>query len=120
MRVLIVGPEKIPKLPAGTVGSAVAASGFVPSVVISRFTKGIDRLGEAWAEAKGIPIERHTRDPRINPVASYSVQNKRVLKQADALIVIWDGKSKNLKNMAEIARAKGLPVYLHYFGEKHG
>lgn len=32
---------------------------------------------------------------------------------AEALIAIWDGKSKGTRHMIEVAKEKGLKVYVH-------
>ncbi len=41
------------------------------------------------------------------------IRNEEMADNADALIAIWDGKSRGTKHMIDIATRKGLRVYIH-------
>jgi len=120
VRVIIAGSRKLTD--ANVVAVAMeraAARGIVPTVVISGTAPGADRLGEAWAEERGIPVERfaaHWRreDGRIDRSAG-ARRNAEMAVEADALVAIWDGRSPGTSNMIRTARKKGLLVYVWIF-----
>lgn len=92
---------------------AIEASGFVPTVVLSGTANGADKLGELWAKAQGIPVERYPADwDRFGKSAGYK-RNEQMAANADALIALWDGESRGTKHMIDIATRAGLKVYVH-------
>ena len=40
-------------------------------------------------------------------------RNEEMADMADALIAIWDGSSPGTKHMIEVARRRGLKIYVH-------
>jgi len=131
MKVIIAGSRTITDI--SVVEKAIEASGFDQSFgiteIISGTAKGVDRLGEKWAEERRLPVSyfRPKWDDLEAPgavikVNSYGKQynaraghdrNEEMAKHADALIAIWDGKSRGTKNMIENARKYGLKVYIY-------
>ena len=95
------------------VDAAVGLCGWKPSVVISGIARGADKLGEQVASDLGIPIERFPVDWNTHGKAAGYIRNKEMAEKAEALIAVWDGKSKGTKHMIDIALAKGLKVYIH-------
>ena len=73
------------------------------SEVVSGGAKGVDKLGERWATAYHIPITRFIPDWNLSGRSAGMIRNKQMAEYADALIAIWDGKSKGTKNMIEPA-----------------
>jgi hypothetical protein len=70
-----------------------------PSVILCGLASGIDTCGSAYANFKGIschgyPAEWNKFGSRAGPI-----RNKRMAKDGDALLLIWDGKSAGSKNM---------------------
>lgn len=91
---------------------AVQHCGWAPSVVISGTARGADRLGELWAGRHQIPVERFPADwDRYKKAAGYR-RNEQMADHAEALIAIWNGQSPGTKHMIDIARRKGLRVYV--------
>lgn len=85
----------------------------VPTVVLSGTARGVDRLGETWANSNAIPIERYPADwDRYGKSAGY-IRNKQMAGEADALIALWDGESKGTRHMIEIANSLDLPMYVY-------
>jgi len=107
---------------------AIEASGFEVTEVVSGAATGVDTLGENWAQANDIPV---TRFPakwkkldapgaiiRSNKYGKYNaaagfVRNKQMAEYGDALVAIWDEKSKGTKNMIDLAREQGLKVFVY-------
>lgn len=81
--------------------------------IVSGCACGVDQLGERYANEMGIPLVKFPADwNKYGNYAGYK-RNKEMAEYADALIAIWDGKSKGTKNMIDIATEKGLKVHVH-------
>jgi hypothetical protein len=76
--------------------------------LVSGHANGVDKIGERWATDKGIPIKIFSPhysidDPRIAPL----LRNTDMSVYADALIAVWNGKSKGTRHMiGEMVKAK--------------
>lgn len=90
--------------------------GWRPSVVISGCAPGVDGLGEEWAKSQGLPIERFPADWKRLKRAAGPIRNGQMADAAQALVAVWDGQSPGTKDMIRKARAKGLKVHVHMFG----
>ena len=97
---------------------AVTMSGFDISEVVCGMARGVDLLGKSWAEKEGVlvkemPANWRPDGPRgkLDRAAGYK-RNIAMGNYADALIAIWDGKSDGTRHMIQIARAKGLKVFV--------
>lgn len=112
MRTIIAGSRGITS--PHIVDSAARASGIDVTVVLSGTANGADKLGEAWAEANGIPVERYPADWNKHGKSAGYKRNELMATKADALIAIWDGESKGTKHMMDIATRAGLKVYKVY------
>jgi len=95
------------------VESAIAASGFVITRIISGGAKGVDQAGEQWARQKDIPIERFDPDWKRFGRGAGPMRNRKMAQNADALIAIWDGKSKGTQNIIDLAKHQGLEVFVY-------
>jgi len=111
MRVIIAGSRDITDL--ATVYTAVKESGFVITTVVSGTARGVDRLGEEWAKQNGVPVVRYPADWDTYGRSAGYVRNEQMADNADALIACWDKTSKGTLHMINIAKTKGLRVYVH-------
>lgn len=75
--------------------------------VVSGRAKGIDKLGEQWARKHNIPVKFFPAKWERGLSAGYH-RNLEMAEYADALLAIWDGKSKGTGHMIDIAKFKGL------------
>lgn len=111
MRTIIAGSRTVTDY--HHVEQAVRDCGWKPTVVISGTARGADQLGEAWARENAVPLERFPADwDHYGKRAGY-VRNKQMAEHADALIVLWDGKSRGTAHMIETANHYGLDIYIH-------
>ncbi len=95
---------------------AVKASGFVVTEVVSGMAAGPDQAAVEWARKHQIPVKEYPVDKaawRANPKRAGHERNEVMAVNADALIAIWDGRSRGTLDMIERARSKGLRVYVH-------
>lgn len=112
MKTVIAG-SRLASITADTVAQAVRECGWDPSLVISGTAMGADRAGELWAEANGIPILRCPANWDLHGRSAGIIRNTEMAGKADALIALWDGKSKGTYHMINVAQSKGLRVYVH-------
>jgi hypothetical protein len=110
MKVIIAGSRTITDI--GIVAMAVIESGFQIDEVVSGGARGVDRLGELWAERWRIPVKRFPADWNKFGKSAGPIRNKEMGDYADALIAVWDCKSSGTGHMIGYATGKGLKVYV--------
>lgn len=86
---------------------------FKITTVISGTANGVDKLGEAWAYAHDLPVERYPADwPKYGKRAGY-VRNEQMAKVAEGALILWDGYSPGTKHMINICEQTNLPYYVY-------
>lgn len=86
--------------------------------VVSGKARGVDTMGEQWAKENNIPIKEFPADwKKFGKKAGY-IRNTEMADYADALICVWDGASKGSSHMINIAKEKGLRVFVHNIKEQ--
>ena len=85
-------------------------------VVLSGCAKGADRLGERWAEARGYRLEKFPADWSKHGKAAGMIRNSEMIKQADALVAFWNGRSRGTEDSVDKARKVGLKVKVVRYG----
>lgn len=94
--------------------TAIEKSKFDITSVVSGRARGADRLGEWYAQEKDLPLFKFPAEWSKYGMAAGYLRNKDMADVADALIALWDGESKGTQHMINIAKEKGLQVYIHY------
>lgn len=116
MKVIIAGSRDIADY--SVVEHAVIKSGFEEiTEVVSGCARGVDFLGEQWALNNNIPIRSFPAEWAMFGKSAGYIRNGKMAQYADALIAVWDGKSKGTKNMIDLARERNLQVYIHLVDE---
>lgn len=113
MKVIIAGSRDITDIKL--VIKAVAQSKFEFTEVVSGCSRGVDTLAIEWAKLVGVLVARFavtSEEWRMNPRTAGYIRNVKMADYADALVAIWDGKSKGTRHMIDIARKKGLKVHV--------
>lgn len=90
---------------------AVKAAGFNIGTVISGAARGADLAGERWAEANEIFCERYPADWTKYGKRAGFLRNKQMAETADALIALWDGKSRGTLDMIQRMAKKLTCIY---------
>lgn len=114
MKVIIAGSRSF-RHPADyqLVVQAVRESGFTPTTILSGMAKGVDKLGVRYAVEHRIPWRPfYARWDEHGPRSAGMIRNRAMADHADALVAVWDEESKGTLDMIEVARKKGLPVYV--------
>ena len=110
MKVIIAGGREINDYEL--VLKAVLNAGFDITAVVSGGARGVDSLGEKFAEEVGLELFRFPAEWDKYRNAAGPIRNRVMGDFADALIAIWDGKSTGTKDMINYATKKGLKVYV--------
>lgn len=110
MRVIIAGGRDINDF--DLLLDAVEESQFEITTVVSGGARGVDHMGEIFAEEMNLKLTVYKADWERNGRAAGPIRNRKMAENADALIAIWDGKSRGTKNMIETATKLGLLVYV--------
>ncbi len=77
--------------------------------VVSGNSGNVDFAGEQWAESHGLPLRLFPANWKLGRSAGPR-RNRQMAEYADALILIWDGKSRGSFNMLGEATRKGLRI----------
>lgn len=110
MRTIIAGSRNIGDY--NILLEAITESGFNITAVISGTARGVDRLGERYAEENNIILEKYPAEwNNLGKRAGY-VRNIKMAENADALIALWDGYSKGTGHMIDIANNHNLKIYI--------
>ena len=81
-----------------------------PTEVVHGDAKGVDRLAGQWAHRNKVPGVKFPADWNRFGRRAGPVRNSLMAGYADALLAIWDGKSRGTANMIRQAKERGLVV----------
>jgi predicted Rossmann fold nucleotide-binding protein DprA/Smf involved in DNA uptake len=111
MRLAVVGSRTI--VDFALVVAAIEESGFTDiSLIVSGGAKGVDSLAEQYAKAKGIECRIFKPDWDKYGKRAGFVRNALIVNEADALVAVWDGKSKGTMHSVALANERGIPVFI--------
>ena len=116
MRVIIAG-SRTAKLES--VLKAMSKCPWPVSEVVCGGAKGADSHGEYWASMQEppAPVKYFHADWATHGKAAGPLRNRDMALYADALVLVWDGKSKGSLNMLELALSYGLKLYVLTYPE---
>lgn len=115
MRLIVAGSRDIQDY--HTVKEAIdtlVARGMVISAIIQGTARGVDQLASRYAREQDIenidvPAEWH-----LYHRGAGAVRNRKMAEMGDALLALWDGKSRGTMNMIKAANKSGIPVTIVY------
>ncbi len=81
------------------------------SEIVSGTAAGVDTCGEAYAKAAGQPIAKFPPEWDEFGKLAGPIRNKQMAEYADALILIWDGKSRGSANMKKQMQKLNKPIF---------
>ena len=79
--------------------------------IVSGTAHGVDTAGEYYAEAADQPVKRFYPDWDKYGRAAGPIRNKQMAEYADALLLIWDGKSRGSAIMKSEMEKLNKPIY---------
>lgn len=90
----------------------LSALGLHPTEIVSGRARGIDACGEALAFESCLPVKPFPPDFHTHGIpAAYHIRNGEMAEYADALLLIWDGRSSGSSSMKSKMKAQGKPIY---------
>lgn len=111
-KVIIAGSRNITNI--DYVNLACSKAPFLITEVVSGGARGVDSLGEEWAKNHNISIKRFPADWKTLGRKAGPLRNIQMGDYADALVAIWDGKSKGTLHMISYMNSVNKPVYIQY------
>ncbi len=108
MKTIIAGSRNITDYTL--IEQAVKESGFSITAVISGKQRGVDTLGEIWADRHGVRTIKCPAAWSELGKAAGPIRNAEMADIADALICVHTG-GKGSRSMLRIAQGMGLKIY---------
>lgn len=114
MKVIIAGPRTLfdPEAVAIVAAKFEELHGKITEEV-SGCAKGIDKMGEAWAENRGIRVKKFRARWEELGFAAGPVRNAKMGEYADGLAAVWDGKSGGTADMIRAAHKRNLKIVIY-------
>lgn len=112
MKLIIAGSRNITVSPV-EIDAALKSAGLYGGQVdevVSGNAHGVDSCGEAWAKLAGAEIKLFLPDWKAFGAKAGPMRNAEMAEYGDALLLIWDGKSKGSASMRNEARKRGLKI----------
>lgn len=84
--------------------------------VVSGTARGVDRLGEAWAAQRGIPVKRFPADWAVHGKTAGFIRNALMVEYVapdGALLAIYDGTSAGTHDVINRAKRRKLLHYIY-------
>lgn len=76
--------------------------------VISGLARGPDTHGVDYAKKNRLPVHFFPADWEKFGITAGYIRNRQMAQNAEALIAVWDGKSKGTKHMIHTASSHGI------------
>lgn len=111
MKTIIAGSRTINNL--RLLEKTIDESGFEITEVVCGGARGVDDLGRKWAgNGNRIPVKLFPANWDLFGKSAGYKRNVEMAYYAEALIALWDGESRGTKHMIDIAKSKGLKVFV--------
>lgn len=79
--------------------------------VVCGLANGVDNSGKIFANTYEIPVAYFPADWDKHGKPAGHIRNKQMAEYADALLLIWDGKSRGSANMKQNMSKLGKPIF---------
>ena len=86
-----------------------------PIEIISGMADGADTLGIKYAKEHKLTMVLYPAHWKKYPRMGGILRNMNMLVTATHLVAFWDGKSHGTQHMIEIAKEKGIPVWIYKY-----
>lgn len=112
MKTIIAGSRNL-VIPMNDLIAIVDAAGWPITEVVSGNSGNIDKLGEQLGKACKLPVTQFNACWQAYGASAGPRRNRQMAEYAEALIAVWDGKSRGTLNMIKEATKRKLRVYVH-------
>lgn len=86
--------------------------GITITEIVSGHARGVDLMGERYAQENGIKLTIFKAKWVKYGRSAGMIRNQEMVDYADAMIAIYDGKSKGTKQAIKCAKKKGIPTII--------
>jgi hypothetical protein len=84
-------------------------------LIISGTARGADKLGERYAETRGIEIKRMPANWDKHGKSAGYKRNEQMAQIATHCVLFWDGKSRGTMHMRDLARQYNLILRVYRY-----
>jgi len=112
MKVIIAGSRTITD--QAIVDNAMEEAEFDVTEVVSGRARGVDTLGEYWAIMRNVPIIIFPANWKLYGRSAGILRNQQMSHYADALVAVWDKKSRGTGHMIAAMSELGKPMFVKY------
>ena len=109
MKTIVAGSRE--GIPTDAVMEAIDSCPWPISEIVQGGARGVDSVAADYARRTGQPFRTFPADWNAHGKAAGPIRNRQMLEYADALIAVWDGKSRGTAHMIGIARARSVPIH---------
>lgn len=92
---------------------AVLNSGVTITELLYLVVPGVTTLPERWAAENNVPVKAFEAEKAKFGHRAGPILATKICQEADALIVVWDGKSKSVRYLMNAALDNQTVVYTH-------
>lgn len=102
-----------------TIDKFIRDSGFDVNTIVTCKRKGVDAEAEKWAVLNDRRLECGVALWDKHGACAEYILNRELVKNADALIAVWDGVSKVTRDLIDVAKRNHLKVVVKKVPVKH-
>jgi len=95
------------------VAEAMQESGFDFTEIIHGGARGVDQIAGLIGKESGLPVHVFPANWDEYPKSAGFLRNMEMVAEADAVVAVWDGKSRGTKHTINHAKKVGVPVYVY-------
>ena len=110
MKVIVAGSRTITSYKE--VCKAIEESKFPIDKIVSGNAEGVDQYGENYAIINYIDLVIFPANWKLHKNKAGILRNIEMGNYADALIAVWDGKSRGTKHMIDYMKSLNKPVFV--------
>lgn len=110
MRTIVAGSRGITDY--AVVEAALAQCPWEITTVLSGRAFRVDRLGELWAQRRGLEVEVYPANWKAYGELAGFVRNVYMAQRAEALVAVWDGECNGTGHMIRTAKKHELKVFI--------
>jgi hypothetical protein len=116
LKVIIAGSRDITDY--DYICNAVKISGYTITEVVSGRARGVDTLGEKYAEEFQLAVKYFPADWKRLGRAAGPLRNLEMGNYADKAILVWDGRSPGTEGMMNIMIRLKKPYHLYNINQR--
>lgn len=110
MKLIIAGTRTI-SLNEEQMETMLSVHSIYPDEIVCGLARGIDVSGKLFARLNEIDVVEFPADWETHGKAAGPIRNREMAEYADALLLIWDGKSRGSYNMKWEMESRNKPIY---------